>query len=174
MSLKNLEHAIELKVQKNEAEEKNRHREILKRKKEKRLARAEEERRAKEKNKHATEIFGWAKGFVATPAYQKLLRIAAEYPYLEKTVFIYSDGWGHEVPHKNERGCWSNISLSPNATFSYEAGYKWMGVSFSFKAETPADLADRLNHTFLEEFLQAIKSEKIYHAIKDRYAREQK
>lgn len=109
----------------------------------------------------AKKIFAWVSDFAATDIYKKMIAVISS-----GEVHIYGGGWGHEVPHNEGFGIWSRLSVRPNGTLCYFAGFKSAGGK-QIEFATPEQLADGLNHIYLSRLLNKIETEEVYGIIQN-------
>lgn len=155
--LKDLEKVIEIRLSKEKVE-------LRKRRERKRIEEVRlsehyqfEREHREEKLKLFSSIETWAKRFIKTGIYKKLLE-------LDNRIDIYGGEWGHECPSDDSHGCWSFVTLYEDGRFKYNAGYKWMGVDKSFFINE--ENIDRINLDYLRNIHVAINEGRVYDYMK--------
>ena len=114
-----------------------------------------------EKYRLALDILGWTGHFSCLDEYARIQKVSTD----SHGVYIFGDGWGHRVSHEEGHGCWSRVYVLPKGSIRYFTGWKWAGGSHT-AFSMPEELATGLNHHYLSELWQELKTGKVYENIK--------
>lgn len=114
------------------------------------------------KQKFFDEIIQWKNEFIKTDEFKEIYQvISQDFFHLQ----IFGAGWGHEIPYKNDHGCWSQLHLEKEGKLTYLSGYKWMGLRIKLNLEKDIE---KFSSVYIQELHEYIKSGKVYEFIADK------
>jgi hypothetical protein len=106
----------------------------------------------------SSDIFAWKDDFLRSEEGAEIFRRSGE------NLWVFGGGWAH-VPHLGSSyGRWSRIYFTASSIV-YNKGYKWMSWDRFLEFQNPGVMAEKLGYQYLKDFLEEIRTEKVYGGI---------
>jgi len=141
------------------------------RKKRRKMLLKKEEELLPKKIELSEQIFEWGDCFRESFEYLEIISIKKSRAYSptteNETLTIFKGGWGHKK--RNGIEYWSNLDLINDGSYSYEAGYKWMGVVEGKKLFTSVNvMANYLRYEYLKSLSGHITTGTVFQLLASR------